>query len=170
MVKLNYSISKVWHTFTQLFREIKPCPSMDRNNYILSVLACMKDASYSPVQLQKILFLLERNISQKMGGPFFHFEPYHYGPFDKDVYREIDKLVATNDIVLYQQGYSNVNRYLLSEKGYHKGMDVFNSYNDEQKAYIKEVCAFVRSLSFEQLLNSIYKAYPEMKVKSIFSS
>jgi hypothetical protein len=39
---------------------------------------------------------------------------------------------------------------------------------DQAKKYIQDVNALVRKLSFAELVASIYKAFPEMKVNSVF--
>ena len=36
--------------------------------------------------VQKLLFLLDREAAEIVGGPHFRFVPYNYGPFDKGVY------------------------------------------------------------------------------------
>ena len=41
---------------------------------------------FNPVQIQKLLFLFDREIPEQVGGPHFQFVAYHYGPFDLEVY------------------------------------------------------------------------------------
>ena len=43
-------------------------------------------------QVQKLFFLLDMNIAKQTAGPHFTFEPYDYGPFDKQVYLELKKM------------------------------------------------------------------------------
>ena len=44
-------------------------------------------AVFDLVRTQTLLFLVDRAVSERMGGPFFDFRPHHNGPFDRDVYR-----------------------------------------------------------------------------------
>ena len=55
---------------------------MDREAFVLMALASGGEKIYSPVQVQKLLFLLDDNIPDIVEGPHFAFEPYDYGPFD----------------------------------------------------------------------------------------
>jgi len=120
---------------------------------------------YTPVQVQKILFLLDKKLNESVGGPYFNFEPYHYGPFDKNVYKELDKLTATNDLIVRS---TRLKYYAVTPQGYEKGIQALNNYAEKERNYIKEICTFVKSLSFEKLLKAIYNEYPEMKANSIF--
>ena len=44
----------------------------------------------SPVQLQKTLFLIDRNLSRAQRGVtrFYNFRAYDYGPFDSAIYTD----------------------------------------------------------------------------------
>ncbi len=44
----------------------------------------------SPVQVQEFLLLPDDNIPDAVEGPHFQFEPYDYGPFDKEMYRVLE--------------------------------------------------------------------------------
>lgn len=149
--------------------EAKPRPCMDRDKYILAVMSVSKGQEYTPVQLQKLFFLLDENISDEFGGQFFNFEPYHYGPFDKDVYTELEAL-KSNKLLDIHFGFNNLKKYKLSEEGQKKGEELFGKLSERSKNYIKKVEHFVITLSFDQLIRSIYAEYPKMKAKSIFSS
>src|SRR5437764_1032670 len=71
-----------------------PLP-MNRADWNLLVLAAAGGESLSPVQYQKALFLVSRNLPEEvLGGPLYNFEPYNYGPFDPAVYHDAIRLVA----------------------------------------------------------------------------
>ena len=38
---------------------------------------------FDPLRAQKLLFLIDQVVSERIGGPFFDFRPYLYGPFDQ---------------------------------------------------------------------------------------
>ena len=52
---------------------------MDRRDYVLATLSAGGEhTSFSPAQVQKLFFLIDREIPQWVGGPHFRFEPYDY--------------------------------------------------------------------------------------------
>lgn len=140
---------------------------MDRTEYVLAVMAHQGDrATFTPVQLQKLFFLLDREIPEKTQGPWFEFQPYDYGPFDQGVYREFEKLREEGLAIILNQ--SNIRSYQLTAQGLGKGLKLIGQFPAEARVYISRVGEYVRRLSFGELVSSIYKAYPEMKSKSIF--
>ena len=140
---------------------------MNRHDYVLAVLSAGGErASYSPVKVQKLFFLIDREIPQWVGGPHFQFEPYDYGPFDKAVYGELDLLRLGGLIEDHDGG--RYRCYELTPEGYDRGQSMLASFTPEVRDYISAVAAWVRSLSFAQLVSAIYQRYPDMKANSIF--
>jgi len=123
---------------------------------------------HSPVQVQKALFLIDRQIPKLIGGPFFDFRPYDYGPFDKDVYDTLEELAREGLVAVEAAPGMRWRRYRLSEAGQEEAQRVIRSLDPRAGDYIAKVSKFVRTLSFEQLVSAIYKAYPDMKVNSVF--
>ena len=144
---------------------------MDKNAIVLAALAPALRDSYSPVQVQKLLFLIEHNITDKVGGPHFDFQPYDYGPFDSSIYGALNELSNSGLVEALNVPGRNWKRYRLTEAGQHAGMEYLNSISEEQiRQYIKDVSSFVLKLTFPQLVSAIYKAYPEMRVNSVFGA
>ena len=53
----------------------------NEENLVLAALAAGgENATFSPVQVQKLLFVLDREASPHIDGPHFNFIPYDYGP------------------------------------------------------------------------------------------
>src|SRR5262249_3878533 len=123
---------------------------------------------HSPVQIQKTLFLIDTEIPKLVGGPYFDFQPYDYGPFDKDVYDALEELTRGQLVEVDTAAGLRWRRYRLTDAGQEKGMKALQSMARPARQYITDVSKFVRSLSFDQLVSAIYKAYPEMKVNSVF--
>jgi hypothetical protein len=140
---------------------------MNRSEILLAGLAAGgENAAYTPVQVQKLFFLLDREAAVALGGPFFRFVPYDYGPFDQAVYAELDDL-AHHDLATIQ----NTGRYRvygLSQTGQMEGRRLLATMQPRAKEYVVNVANWVRKLSFQQLVASIYNRYPEMKVNSVF--
>ncbi|WP_447979104.1 hypothetical protein [Candidatus Nitrospira bockiana] len=139
-----------------------------RESIVLAALAAAHGGSYTPVQVQKLFFLIDRNAADLVGGPFFDFEPYNYGPFDAEVYRTLERLEARGLVEVTTDG--RLKSYGLTADGLKRGQETLQAIDAKAAKYFVHVSDFVRSLSFSQLVSAIYKAYPEMKENSVFQS
>ena len=134
-----------------------------RKEWILASLASAEGASFNPVHVQKLFFLLDEKIAHKK---FFDFKPYDYGPFDVAVYEEL--------IELQDQGYVEIRRgypcrrYRLTPKGIEIGKEELAKFQGSGGAYIGRIAKWICELSFSDLVASIYKAYPRMRENSVF--
>lgn len=140
---------------------------MDRKEFVLAVLAsggC--GVRFTPVQVQKLFFLIDKEIPDLIGGCQFNFEPYNYGPFDKGVYDEVDELERQGYVEAFSE--NTWRNYSLTPGGQEIGEKLLASLPPEAQDYIKRASEFVRSLSFRQLVLAIYKAFPEMRENSVF--
>ena len=143
---------------------------MDAKNLVMAALAPANGGTHTPVQVQKLLFLVDRNIPEIIGGPHFEFEPYDYGPFDKAVYDILRDLAAEGLVEISEEPGRRWKRYRLTDAGQEIGELVLNKISEKGREYIRQLSTFVRSLTFDQLVSAIYKAYPEMKVNSVFGN
>jgi hypothetical protein len=139
---------------------------MNRREILLAALASGRREEFSPVQLQKMMFLIDRNIGNSLGGPFFNFEPYDYGPFDVGVYNEFSTIAQEQ--LGEESGHGSYRRYRLNDEGRGRAQEVLNTITPEYREYIEKIARFVQSLSFGALVSTIYKYYPDMKVNSVF--
>jgi hypothetical protein len=141
---------------------------MDRQSLILAALAASDGAPHSPVQVQKLFFLLDREIPSHTRGPHFHFIPYDYGPFDVEVYDELKQLEQKELVIIEQPPSIRWKTYRLTPHGQHIGEKSLNEMGETAASYIRRVSAWVRKYSFAQLVSAIYKKYPDMQVNSVF--
>ena len=139
---------------------------MDRNAFVLAALGPAQGEPHSPVQVQKLLFLLDRECADMLNGPHFDFEPYSYGPFDAEVYRVLEALADEGLVVIRTDG--RVRNYALSPSGQAKAEDLLRSLADKATDYVRRASDFVRTKSFAALVAAIYNAYPEMRENSVF--
>lgn len=139
---------------------------MTSKDMILASLAPANGALHTPVQVQKLLFLIDREASTLVGGPYFHFQPYNYGPFDKAVYDGLRQLRDEGLVEMVPDW--NWNSYQLTRIGQERGQQLLQSLRLEAQRYIVNASDFVRKLSFSDLVSAIYKAYPDMRRNSVF--
>ena len=137
-----------------------------RTDIVLTAMAAGgPGARYDPVRIQKLLFLIDSEISQVIDGPYFHFEPHHYGPFDEAVYEDLDRLAEQQEVSIdTREGY---NRYSLTDTGYEKGTALLDMLADPTSSYMENTAKWIRFVPLKQLLSTIYRQYPAMAVNSI---
>lgn len=141
---------------------------MKREKWILMAVNCAENGSLSPIQLQKSLFLLSRKYPNEVGSAFYEFEPYDYGPFNKEIYSDCMALAQQGFLIVQQPVGRGWSGYSITPKGTEKAKKL---KNEVSKPAVKKLCQTVRwaqSLSFSQLLTAIYRAFPEFKKNSVF--
>jgi hypothetical protein len=142
---------------------------MSPADWTLSVVAAADPSSLSPVQLQKTLFLLGRNLPTDTLGPtFYTFEPYDYGPFCGLVYLDAEKLAVQGLVEIDMPPSFSFRTYRATQAGKTRAMDIGLALPPGVRTYLSQVVGWVRSQSFQQLVTTIYRLYPEMKKNSVF--
>jgi uncharacterized phage-associated protein len=140
-----------------------------RSDWTLLAIAEAGGEALTPVQLQKVLFLLGAQKPQDVRQPFFEFRPYNYGPFSADVYRDAD--------ALEQKGLVRIDRsepgrswsvFAASPEGLIRATDLKAGLPSDLATYVERLVAWSRSLTFQQLVSAVYSAYPEQRANSIF--
>jgi len=133
------------------------------------MLAASGGRPYTPVQIQKALFLVCETLPDVISeGPTFGFEPYDYGPFDAAVYQEAEALRNVGEAIVAPSGIGRWNTYAASDLGIERGQRILQTIPESRRNYIQSVSDWVRSQSFSGLVKSIYDAYPQMRENSIF--
>ena len=141
---------------------------MNKKDIILAGLAPANGAFHSPVQVQKLFFLIDRNIANDIGGPYFNFQPYGYGPSDKTIYMMLEGL--QNEGLVEISSPHRWKQFRLTELGQRQGIDILEALPYRAKNYFHQVSAFIRALSFSQLVAAIYKAYPVTRSNGVFQN
>jgi uncharacterized protein YwgA len=142
---------------------------LSRDHVALVALALANGETFTPVQIQKALFLA----SDKIPSAFerdsrYDFQPYDYGPFDWQVYSDVE--------ALERQGLSRIGRspegrwktYSATDRGVVEGNRLAQLLTHEQLAILTRIIRLVRSLSFNDLVSAIYRGYPHMRARSVF--
>lgn len=141
---------------------------VDRPCWILLALRAADSQTLTPVQLQKSLFLLGKRRARDIGGEFYHFEPYHYGPFDAQVYHDAEWLAQDGAIAINASGDRALRCYSLTEQGRAEAKRVEKHASRRAIAYLGRVVPWSQSLSFNELVRAVYDAYPDMRANSVF--
>jgi hypothetical protein len=141
---------------------------MKKKDWILIVLNCSEDKTLSPVQLQKSLFLLKHMNPDTFSNNFYNFLPYHYGPFCLNIYEDADLLKFNEMININVNTIERWNIYSITDKGIKYVDNLKKQITPELYNYALKIVKWVKNKSFSQLINEIYKQFPEFKVNSVF--
>ncbi|MGC2224227.1 MAG: hypothetical protein WA624_18715 [Methylocella sp.] len=142
---------------------------MSRGDLVLALLASAAGRAYSPAQLQKSAFLVTTNVpSVVTAGPAFDFQPYDYGPFDRNVYVEAQALRDRGEAEIATAPWGRWATYAATQAGIARGEAILSALPQPTRNYIQEVSKWALAQSFNSLVKSIYDAYPAMREKSIF--
>ena len=142
---------------------------LQRDEIVLVMLSLAKGESFTPVQIQKALFLASDKVADAFADDSrYDFQPYDYGPFDRDVYFDIALLEARELAQINQQAQSRWRTYAATERGVAEGRRLAQRLNGEQRKVLERIANLVRSLSFNELVSAIYRAYPHMRERSVF--
>jgi hypothetical protein len=141
---------------------------MDRltpKDEVLAALASMPDRSATPVQIIKMLFLIEKQVSERIGGTNFHFVPYDYGPFDQSVYSELEAL-RRDGLIEIIDGRPRI--FVLTAEGSTEASKVLARLEPIVVDFFSRLGTWITGLTFSQLVSAIYNKYPEMRANSVF--
>jgi hypothetical protein len=141
---------------------------MTRQEFMLAVLAAGNGEEYGPVQVQKLFFLIDRTVPERVGGPWFDFQPDAYGPFDQAVYQEL-RTLAAQGLVAISSPPNGPPSYRPTPKGLAAGQGFLASFPAAMADYLRQLSAWVHQQSFESLVGYIYQTFPEMKVRAVFA-
>lgn len=132
---------------------------MNKDEFIFKVLSLLKNKNFSPVQIQKLFFLLEKRLDVR----YFDFKPCNYGPYSLRLQNFLDTASSFGKIEL--QNINGIDHYKISQDN---TQDTGDFFDDKKRNLIVQLGDFVKSLSFKELCISIYKEFPEMAENSIF--
>jgi uncharacterized protein YwgA len=120
-----------------------------------------------PVRIQKGMFLLSKRGPHKQ---LYDFQPYNWGPFSRDVYSDLDQLVAQGLVEQESRPGQSWSLYKLSEDGYMLASKVASSTDENAVRWMAQLRRYLTSRSFNELLTEIYSLHPEYATRSQFAS
>lgn len=140
--------------------------AIDRKDWLLTAIAQTDGDGMTPIQIQKSMFLLKMEAAKHVGSNFYSFEPYDYGPFCATIYRDVEALESAG-LVRRESG-GSYSRVVATKAGQAAAKTIKPKMNDNGRKYLVSAVNWVTSVSFNQLLRSIYGKYPKYAVNSVF--
>lgn len=139
-----------------------------RQDWLLLTLSKSPGGAMSPVQIQKSLFLFGREAGSSIGTHFYSFVPYDYGPFDAAICVDLRRMEHEGHVSGQWSPGRSWKNYTLTGYG-RKTVLVLESDADARLVeFLERIVVWVKGRSFSNLLRSIYAAYPEFAVNSVF--
>jgi type I restriction enzyme S subunit len=113
--------------------------------------------------LMKYVFLLqmEGNSGRRR---LYHFVPYHYGPFAKELYADLKKLQAEGLVTVDNDSEEEKTRIALADPG--KAEQALAELPDDLKEDVAAVIEKYGRLDHNALLTAVYEKYPAYARKS----
>jgi uncharacterized protein YwgA len=146
-------------------RQVKPL------DWLLMLLA-LRDAEQplDPVRLQKGLFLLahEGGVSDAEA---YSFEPYDYGPFSSEIYRDLDLLMTEGKVREVDVPGFNWKRYAITGPGVEQAQAILSQLDPDRRQVLRRLASIkaeLLELKFDALLRRVYDRYPEYAANSVF--
>ena len=134
-----------------------------RELFALAVLSTFDGEDWNPTQLQKIFFILDQKVAEKIGGPHWNFKPWDYGPYDQAIFEVMRELEDRNLLISRHLSYN------LTPRGQRLGEEQLEALPEEARDYIRRLSSWAKPLSFQQLISAVYKEFPESCGKRPFS-
>jgi len=122
------------------------------------------NALMSSIQIMKSLFLVKNELNLR---DFYEFEPYLYGPCSFEVYTN---LIILSDEKLIDEVKTpfSWNYYKTTPKGSEIAKHISSKIDKNLVKKMQEIKKLVLGMNFIELLEYVYKKYPESAINSIF--
>lgn len=138
---------------------------LDRSKITLALLANVDQLNTT--QIQKLLFVLDREVPRNIGGPFFKFIPNSYGPWSPQIYTTLTKL-EKQYLINNNLGKAREQCYSLTNVGQKKGNNILKHMDKRTTDYIQTLIKWAKNITSRDLIKAINNQYPDMAVNSLF--
>ena len=118
-----------------------------------------------PLRLMKTLFVFSRQLN--LDTPeFYQFKPYSYGPFAREIYPDLEQLEFDGLIEAVPNPGRTWPRYRATAAGAESvaGLDASGEWMGD---HLLDVRDWATSISFRDLLRSVYQQWPDYATNSI---
>ena len=142
---------------------------MRPDEWTLVAICAAGSKGLSPVQLQKTLFLLGRNLPiNDLGDSFYEFVPYNYGPFNVGIYQDAEGLERKGLVAISRSTERPWAQYQPTDEGLKVARRLRDQASSRAVAYLERVVAWATKLSFRDLVRAIYAEFPDFRINSVF--
>ena len=143
---------------------------MTRKNWLLLAVSGREGTESTPIdplRLMKTLFVFHQQLGADLVAPdFYAFEPYSYGPFAREIYPDLDQLEYEGLIEPVANPGRTWPRYRATTRGAN-ATAALKSDAAWMGDYLLDVRDWAMSMSFRDLLYSVYKQWPEYATNSV---
>jgi len=138
---------------------------MKRADLLLKIIAAAHGEFVTPVQMQKVAFLVRMQFMEQLPEDYYSFQKYAYGPFCVDIYHDAEALqrIGLISISINQRG--RWKQYAATVAGIEESLDKIPV---DIAQFIEETVDWARRLSFQELVRAIYQRYPTYRENSVF--
>ncbi len=140
---------------------------MRREDWTLVAIDNAGTRGLTPVQIQKVLFLLGKEIPTAVSDSFYLFIPHNYGPFSKQVYSDAERL-AVNGLVAIERPIGGYQEYRITAAGANVARALVAQADPRAITYLRNVVSWAQNQTFSGLIRAIYNKYPEFRANSVF--
>jgi len=116
------------------------------------------------IQLQKLMFLLEKNYKIPTG---YYFIPYKFGPYSDAIQEDLQKLVNYGYVrhaLVKKANNETLHRYQLTEYGEQFLLE--QDIPEVIEEVISDLCHDFKNYSLPRLISYVYEHYPEYTINS----
>jgi len=114
----------------------------------------------------KGMFLLDQEGPQELRG-LYRFQAYDYGPFDSNIYSDLDALSKAALISITGGGGTTRREYEVTTLGHERVALLSRGISPVALGEVERVKSTVTSLGFTDLLKKVYGDYPEYAIYSV---
>ena len=141
---------------------------MERQDLVILAVSAGGSRVLTPVELQKSVFLISKANLPDIPESMYNFVPYHYGPFDADIYKDADHLHEEGLVLRAPSREGAWTDTMITPDGLARAIQLQKELASSTTDQIRQIVARVQSLSFNELLKEVYDKYPEYQVNSVF--
>jgi hypothetical protein len=143
---------------------------MKPRDWTLLTLAMAKGRNLQPVQLQKALFLLSRELTPVELGTsdFYNFDAYDYGPFSANIYSDAETLESEGLVEISRPPAVRFRLFKATSQGIAESSRLIDSLPESARDYLGRVVPWVETHSFNEIVRYVYQKFPEMRANSVF--
>jgi uncharacterized protein YwgA len=122
----------------------------------------------TPVQLQKTAFLLGQEHPHIVGADYYEFVAYDYGPFNQDIYRDVEALAEDGLAAIEWSANGRWKEYRATQRGIIYANKLRTTLQSDVVNSIDRLVTWARGLSFQELVRAVYDRYPAYRANSVF--